>query len=392
MSFTKHLLSPAKINLGLTIPFKYANGFHHIVSIFVPIDLCDEVTVSISPSNSGDDHFELSWENHLPENFRSQKTALAFSQNVQDNLVYKAWQWIRIFLRQCSMEIAPLNVRVFVKKKIPSPGGLGGASSNAACLLQAVMEYIKPGAFPGVFSTIENQLKTRSLEIGSDVPFFLHNGPCLVSGTGEVFSEIQSLPFLGILATPDFGIATSGMFQALNKPVCRLTREEMIRQIPWANNSKKTLHDDYSKINSLKSSHEKYFGFLNWMTGAEKKNPAEFTGHTGMAGKFADIFDQEGNRTFLIKNEFIEVLQKVNPENYAVLKKLKNIFIRKTKGLMDEDNRTFLLTSMSGSGSTWYAGFPGLDCKHPFYNKIDVLVDELRKEHPGIYWQKFCSR
>ena len=47
MTLDKTFKSFAKINIGLSIPFKYSNNYHHIVSIFEPVDIYDEIKIKI---------------------------------------------------------------------------------------------------------------------------------------------------------------------------------------------------------------------------------------------------------------------------------------------------------------------------------------------------------
>ncbi|EMG00342.1 4-(cytidine-5'-pyrophospho)-2-C-methyl-D-erythritol kinase domain protein [Leptospira borgpetersenii str. 200701203] len=55
------MISPAKINLGLEIPFKRPDGFHEIRSIFLKISWGDDI--EIEPADNG--VFELFSENEI---------------------------------------------------------------------------------------------------------------------------------------------------------------------------------------------------------------------------------------------------------------------------------------------------------------------------------------
>lgn len=67
---------------------------------------------------------------------------------------------------------------VTVQKAIPSGAGLGGASSDAATLLGALLRH-------EALDLTDQQTTSIAASVGCDVPFFLTGGPCVVSGYGE---------------------------------------------------------------------------------------------------------------------------------------------------------------------------------------------------------------
>lgn len=156
----------AKINFGLKVLPKREDGFHNIESIFQTIDLYDELIVSWNKDQECKVHcdsMELPAENTLTK-------------------AYKA------FVEIAGVEVPGVNVEL--KKGIPSGGGLGGGSSDAAALIR-VLENIC-----GI-SLSNSQLDYVASKTGSDVFFFMHGdrinkGSCcaLVSGRGETVKEI----------------------------------------------------------------------------------------------------------------------------------------------------------------------------------------------------------
>jgi 4-diphosphocytidyl-2-C-methyl-D-erythritol kinase len=53
--------------------------------------------------------------------------------------------------------------------------------------------------------------------VGSDVPFFLCDGPTLVSGTGETLTPVTVGPGLGVLCLPDVFVNTGAAYQELKR-------------------------------------------------------------------------------------------------------------------------------------------------------------------------------
>jgi 4-diphosphocytidyl-2-C-methyl-D-erythritol kinase len=85
------------------------------------------------------------------------------------------------------MELPSVNVEL--TKRIPSGGGLGGGSSNAAALVRALQIITD-------ITLSSEQLDKIAARVGSDVYFFLHcdeqgKGCALVSGRGEYVVPIQ---------------------------------------------------------------------------------------------------------------------------------------------------------------------------------------------------------
>lgn len=165
----------AKINFGLQVFPKskdaYNNSFHNIEGVFQTIDLYDELIVTWNLKNDMEPACVVSCDfMNLPE-----KNTL--------NTAYSA------FCSVVGQKIKVPAVHVELKKNIPSGGGLGGGSADAAALIRA-MERIC-----GVMLTDE-QLDLIASKVGSDVFFFVHcdregKGCALVSGRGEIVKKIQ---------------------------------------------------------------------------------------------------------------------------------------------------------------------------------------------------------
>ena len=168
--------APAKINLGLRILDRRPDGYHGIRSVFCPVGLCD--TLRFSPtSRRGSINLEC-LGNPSPSG--------------PDNI---AWRAAALFLRSTD---ADMGVDISLHKVIPSPGGLGGGSSDAAAVLLA-MAFLS-GRWKG--------LCELALQLGSDVPFFLGDGPALVEGRGEILTPVSVPAFHAVLVDSGEAVPT----------------------------------------------------------------------------------------------------------------------------------------------------------------------------------------
>ncbi len=174
-----NLLAPAKLNLFLKIGPRRSDGYHHIYSLLQTITLYDELEIITSSSDDLVSDLPL---------------------QLEENLVYKAL----VKLRE-KADFPPLRIKL--TKNIPVGGGLGGASSDAATVLKGINSFFNLG-----LSQVD--LKNLAESIGSDVPYFLIGGTCLVSGRGEVIQKLPDLPTWPVLLyIPEFSISTSLAYQ-----------------------------------------------------------------------------------------------------------------------------------------------------------------------------------
>ncbi|HLY31366.1 MAG TPA: 4-(cytidine 5'-diphospho)-2-C-methyl-D-erythritol kinase, partial [Ktedonobacterales bacterium] len=94
-------------------------------------------------------------------------------------------------------------------KTIPSQAGLGGGSSDAACVLTALNALWELG-IP------ETHLEALGASLGSDAPFFVSGGTALIEGRGEFVSALPDAePFWLVLVKPRIGVSTAAVFRAL---------------------------------------------------------------------------------------------------------------------------------------------------------------------------------
>ncbi len=190
------LPSFAKINLALRVIRKREDGYHDLATVFQTVSLADRLT--FAPADG------LTLECDDPN-----------IPTAGDNLIIRAAEALR---REFKVDA---GARIRLEKRIPSPGGLGGGSSNAAIALIGLRAlWDLPVTIPG--------LQPLAEQLGSDVPFFLYGGTALGTGRG---TEIEQLPdidakFIAI-AVPDVPVSTADAFGGLRQEP--LTTEDVNR-------------------------------------------------------------------------------------------------------------------------------------------------------------------
>jgi 4-diphosphocytidyl-2-C-methyl-D-erythritol kinase len=149
----KRAPAPAKINLALVVGPPRDDGKHEVVTVLQRIDLVDRIEIEAS-----------SW-------FRVDGFA-------GDTLVNAALHKLA-----SAAGVDPLW-RVRIEKTIPVAAGLGGGSSDAATALRLANETLDE-PLP------DAELHRIAAGIGSDVPFFLADGPQLGSGNGSELAPLD---------------------------------------------------------------------------------------------------------------------------------------------------------------------------------------------------------
>jgi len=188
------LLAPAKINLFLHVPGRRSDGYHELQSVFRALDLADRVSVAVAPGLA-----------------RVDLSAPAALGAKEDNL---AWKAAVRFLKATDWKV---DVTIRLEKRIPVGAGLGGGSSDAAAVLEA-LNRLSGGLATG------NQLFAIALSLGADVPFFLQGGSAWVEGIGESIQAIELGPRWYLLVNPRIHISTQEIFQAEELTRCHEVR------------------------------------------------------------------------------------------------------------------------------------------------------------------------
>lgn len=169
----------AKINLGLKITAKRADGYHFIQTFMLPVKFYDGLEFKISARES------MSF------------SGIKIPGSNSSNLVLQALSLLR-----AEYDIPPLQIQLH--KNIPLGAGLGGGSSDGAFMLKMLNSYFQLGI-------AKDRLLQLASKLGSDCPFFIDNQPAMVCGVGEILTPYDpGLTGLHIiLINPGVHVSTS---------------------------------------------------------------------------------------------------------------------------------------------------------------------------------------
>ena len=182
------LPAPAKINRFLRVIGRRADGYHQLETLFQFLEFADTLrfeTLAQPRIRRIDRHdFEL------PEADLSICAAKLLQATVP--------------------EAAGRGVTITLHKVIPPGSGLGGGSSNAATTLLALNHLWQLGL-------TRRRLAALGLQLGADVPVFVHGRAALASGIGEVLAPCDPAPAERWLCVclPPVNVSTARVFSHL---------------------------------------------------------------------------------------------------------------------------------------------------------------------------------
>jgi 4-diphosphocytidyl-2-C-methyl-D-erythritol kinase len=189
-------VAPAKLNLTLSVGQRRADGFHDLHSVMVPLALADRL--SLAPAHGEEDTLHVDADDGPPR---------------PDDLVLRGITAARAAARASlgrGVDLFPLAARL--EKRIPIAAGLAGGSSDAAAAIQAALEAW------AVRLTGAERI-AAAMGVGSDVPFFLADGPALVEGRGDRLTILRRPKgSVGVLiVTPALAVSTGEVFRRFDE-------------------------------------------------------------------------------------------------------------------------------------------------------------------------------
>ncbi len=207
-----------KINIGLRILNRRADGFHNISTVFFPLPFYD--LLEIIPSDKQRLHL----------------SGIPIEGNEKHNLCLQAYD----LLKKDFPKLPPYSI--YLHKNIPMGAGLGGGSANAAFMLKLINDKAQ-------LQLSKKELLNYAAHLGSDCSFFIENTPCLAKNRGETLTPI-SIPHLKgyhlLLFTPDIPINTAQAYQNIQPESEEIPLSYLIQKPvkTW----KKYIKNDFEKV------------------------------------------------------------------------------------------------------------------------------------------------
>ncbi len=175
--------APAKINLFLHVVGRRDDGYHLLQTVFRFLDFGD--VLRFASREDG----RIVAANPLP------------GVDPETDLTVRA---ARLLARTAGIAT---GVTIALEKRIPMGGGLGGGSSDAATTLLALNRLWRCGLS-------SQALQALGLQLGADVPIFIHGRSAFAEGVGEHFTDVAPPLAWYLVTMPGVAVPTPEIFRA----------------------------------------------------------------------------------------------------------------------------------------------------------------------------------
>lgn len=175
------LPAPAKLNLMLHILGRRADGYHELQTLFQFLDAGDELGFALR--RDGEIHLHTAIEG-VPHD---------------SNLIVRAARLLQQH-SQCT-----LGADIWLDKRLPMGGGIGGGSSDAATTLLGLNRLWQ-------LNCSEDLLASLGLSLGADVPVFVRGRAAFAEGVGEKLQPVTLPEPWFLVAIPQVLVSTAEIF------------------------------------------------------------------------------------------------------------------------------------------------------------------------------------
>ena len=266
----------AKINIGLNIIEKRADGFHNIESVFYPVEWCDVLEIVVSDQNE----------------VKFQSSGLEIPGNENANLCLKAWNLLK---KDHFSSISQLPI-IHLHKVIPMGAGLGGGSADGAFTLKMLNEIYD-------LKLSNDELKNYARQLGSDCAFFIENRPVFCYDKGDQFEDfsLNLREKYVVLVNPAIHISTAEAYSGVSPKKPEISLQEALKQpiSTWKENIKNDFEEKlllkYPTIAEVKETLYQSGAIYASMTGSGSTIYGIFEKEIDLKNTFPDFAMWQGN-------------------------------------------------------------------------------------------------
>ena len=187
---TLETLAPAKINWFLNIENQSKTGYHQLKTFMQKINLFDVIRCGVLKENRIE--------------FKDINDKCACLPN--ENIVVQAAKKLKDFFGITA------GIKIEIEKNIPVCAGLGGGSSDAAAVLNALVKLWE-------ITISDKELKKIALSLGADVPFFLKGSAAFCEGIGELIKPVTANKFNIVLWNPKISLSTAQVYKQFDRKI-----------------------------------------------------------------------------------------------------------------------------------------------------------------------------
>ncbi len=211
--------APAKLNLFLHVNGQREDGYHELQTLFQFVTQADYLDFKITQSP------ELKLHSNM-----------GLSVPDSDNLILKAAKSLQTHT-QCQ-----LGAEIWLDKRLPMGGGLGGGSSDAATTLVALNALWQTGLS-------RQELAEIGLSLGADVPVFINGYAAFAEGVGEKLQAVEADEPWYLVLIPEVHVSTQAVFQHPNLPrdTAKLSLSTLLNS-EWKNDCQQLVADTYPQV------------------------------------------------------------------------------------------------------------------------------------------------
>ncbi|MCT4645221.1 MAG: 4-(cytidine 5'-diphospho)-2-C-methyl-D-erythritol kinase [Carboxylicivirga sp.] len=193
----------SKINIGLNVVEKRADGYHNIETIFYPIPLNDALEAVINKDGESD--------------YIYSNSGIEVDAKPEDNICIKALRLIKE-----NYTVPP--VRVHLHKMIPFGAGLGGGSADGAFMLKLINKEFE-------LNIPDKEIHQMATRLGADCPFFINNQSAYATGIGEILEpiELNLSDYHLALVKPQIHVSTPQAYAGVKPQATEHSLKELVK-------------------------------------------------------------------------------------------------------------------------------------------------------------------